>query len=235
MSHELRTPLNAIIGFSEALADEALSRVKPERRADYAALIHRSGVHLLEVVNSILDMAKIESGSFAISPRACAIAPLVEQSLALMAMKADTAGVILATDFAPDAPEVDADPRAVTQVVLNLVANAIKFTPAGGVVTVALKAQRGGVGLTVRDTGMRRRAGTSRAAWRSVLPGRGWRGARGRRASVFRSCAASSRCMAAKCRSRARLGAAPRSRSIFRRRPAHLGRTPEFPILQPRR
>lgn len=155
MSHELKTPLNSIIGFSEALADEALSRIAPERRADYAALIHRSGVHLLEIVDSILDQAKIESGAFAVAPRRCAVGPLVEQCVALLSMKADAAGVLLSADLTPDLPEVMADPRAVTQIVLNLAGNAVKFTPRGGAVVVSLAARRGGgLVLSVRDTGV---------------------------------------------------------------------------------
>lgn len=154
MSHELRTPLNAIIGFSEVLSDEKLCRLTPERRADYAALIHRSGAHLLEVVNSILDMAKIESGAFTIAPRPCALGPLVEHCVSLMALRAEAAGVALVAEAAADLPEVEADPRAVTQVLLNLIANAVKFTPRGGEAAVSLTARRGGVALVVRDTGV---------------------------------------------------------------------------------
>ena len=154
MSHELRTPLNAIIGFSEVLSDEKLCRLTPERRADYAALIHRSGAHLLEVVNSILDLSKIESGALTIAPRPCAVGPLARHCVNLMALKAETAGVALDCELAPDAPEIEADPRAVTQVLLNLIANALKFTPRGGQATVTLAARRGGVALTVRDTGV---------------------------------------------------------------------------------
>lgn len=153
MSHELRTPLNAVIGFSEALSDDKLCPMTPERRADYAALIHRSGVHLLEVVNSILDVAKFESGAFSISPRTLTLSPLVEQAVALMSLKAETAGVLLTADIATDAPDVNADPRAVTQIALNLLSNAVKFTPRGGSVTIALRPWRGGARIVVTDTG----------------------------------------------------------------------------------
>ncbi|RXF72902.1 sensor histidine kinase [Hansschlegelia zhihuaiae] len=154
MSHELRTPLNAIIGFSEILSDKTLCSLTPERRADYADLIRRSGAHLLEVVNSILDMAKIESGSFSIAPRPCALEPLARHCLNLMALKAEAAGVALAIEAAGDLPEIEADPRAVTQMLLNLVGNGVKFTPRGGAVTVGLTTRRGGLALTVRDTGV---------------------------------------------------------------------------------
>ncbi|WP_020180475.1 PAS domain-containing sensor histidine kinase [Methylopila sp. M107] len=153
MSHELRTPLNAIIGFSEALSDDALMRPTPERRAEYAALIRGSGEHLLEIVNSILDTARIESGAFAVATERCALRPIVETCVSLVALKAQAGGVRLTVDEAPGTPEVDADPRAMTQIALNLVANAVKFTPRGGQVTVSLGSLRGGVSLSVRDTG----------------------------------------------------------------------------------
>ena len=154
MSHELRTPLNAIIGFSEVLADETLCRLTPERRADYAALIHRSGAHLLEVVNSILDMARIESGAFPIAPRACAMRPLGEHVVNLLALKAEAAGVALELSPSLDPSEIDADPRAVTQILLNLVGNALKFTPRGGDITVSFAPKGHGVLMSVRDTGI---------------------------------------------------------------------------------
>ncbi|MGA0531943.1 PAS domain-containing sensor histidine kinase [Hansschlegelia sp. KR7-227] len=154
MSHELRTPLNAIIGFSEILSDEQLCRLTPERRADYAALIHKSGAHLLDVVNSILDMAKIESGAFAILAEPCALEPIVRHCVSLMALKADSAGVALVARVPADLPEISADRRAVMQILLNLVANAVKFTPRGGEVVVELRPGAGGVALVVRDTGV---------------------------------------------------------------------------------
>jgi cell cycle sensor histidine kinase DivJ len=154
MSHELRTPLNAIIGFSEILSDQRLRGLTPERCADYAALIHRSGAHLLEVVDSILDVAKIESGAFAISPRPCDLEPLARQCLGLLTLKAETAGVTLAVAAGPDLPQIQADPRAMTQVLLNLVGNAVKFTPRGGEVSVALAPRPGGIAMSVRDTGV---------------------------------------------------------------------------------
>lgn len=154
MSHELRTPLNAIIGFSEILSDDELCRLAPERRADYAALIHRSGAHLLEVVNSILDMARIESGAFAILPEPCEVAPIVRHCVSLMALKAQAAGVRLAVHVDPDAGEIHADRRALTQILINLLANAIKFTPRDGEVWVEARSRANGLALSVRDTGV---------------------------------------------------------------------------------
>ena len=153
MSHELRTPLNAIIGFSEILSNERLCRLEPERRADYAALIHQSGLHLLDVVNGILDMSKIETGCFAVCPEPCEVGPIIEQCLGMMALKAEAAGVRLSAEVAPGSPPVVADPRALTQMGLNLLSNAIKFTPRGGAVTVEAHAGARVFTLAVRDTG----------------------------------------------------------------------------------
>ncbi|GLK55913.1 PAS domain-containing sensor histidine kinase [Methylopila capsulata] len=153
MSHELRTPLNAIIGFSEILTDERLCRLEPARRSDYAALIHQSGLHLLDVVNGILDMSKIETGCFAVFPEPCEVGPVVEHCLGMVALKAEAAGVRLAAEVAPGLPPVVADPRALTQMALNLLSNAIKFTPRGGAVTLEAQASGRVFTLAVRDTG----------------------------------------------------------------------------------
>ena len=128
-------------------------RPSPERRAEYAALIRGSGEHLLEIVSSILDAARIESGAFAVSRRTCALAPIVDTCVNLLAMKSQAGGVTVSVEAAADTPDVDADPRAMTQVALNLLANAVKFTPRGGRVAVTLGRSRGGVALSVRDTG----------------------------------------------------------------------------------
>lgn len=153
MSHELRTPLNAIIGFSEILADDRLPRPGPERRADYAGLIHQSGVHLLDLVNGILDMSKIEAGAFTVAPEACQAAPIVAHCMSLLALKAERSGVRLTADVAQDLPDVIADRRALTQITLNLLSNAVKFTANGGDVTVALRVDGRSLMLSVSDNG----------------------------------------------------------------------------------
>jgi cell cycle sensor histidine kinase DivJ len=154
MSHELRTPLNAIIGFSEILADDRLMPLTPARRTEYAGLIRRSGEHVLEVVNSVLDVSRIEAGAFAIARESCDAGTTVSQSAALMALRAEAAGVELRCSVAPDLPPIMADRRALTQVALNLIANAIKFTPRGGDVSVLVRRAGGGVSIMVRDTGV---------------------------------------------------------------------------------
>ncbi|MFC7053685.1 ATP-binding protein [Hansschlegelia quercus] len=154
MSHELRTPLNAIIGFSEILSDDNLRQLGPERRADYAALIHKSGAHLLEVVNSILDMAKIESGAFSILREPCEIEPVVAHCVSLMALKAEEAEIAVGVKIDRPLPAIRADTRALTQILLNLLSNAIKFTPKGGRIDVAVEHLEDRLALIVRDTGV---------------------------------------------------------------------------------
>ena len=152
MSHELRTPLNAIIGFSEMLTDDSLT-FDAARRAEYARLINESGRHLLSVVNGILDMSKMESGNFEITPEAFDPAPAIVSCCDLLALKAREAGVDIRTRIA-DLPEVVADRRAFNQILINLISNAVKFTPRGGNVTAAAKRDGADFVVTVEDTGV---------------------------------------------------------------------------------
>jgi cell cycle sensor histidine kinase DivJ len=154
MSHELRTPLNAIIGFSEMLMNEEGMKIDAERRQDYAQLINDSGQHLLSVVNGILDMSKIETGKFEITPEPFAPAPVVTGCCDLLALKAREAGIDLVVRIGEALPEINADKRALKQILLNLVSNAIKFTDRGGRVTVGAKSEMAAVALTVEDTGV---------------------------------------------------------------------------------
>ena len=154
MSHELRTPLNAIIGFSEMIAQEDALVLDSARRRDYAQLINDSGRHLLSVVNGILDMSKIESGSFELAPEPFAPRPALINCCNLLALKASDNGVDLITDAPKDLPEVNGDPRAFRQIMLNLVSNAIKFTERGGSVTVTAGIAAACLVVEVRDTGV---------------------------------------------------------------------------------
>ena len=153
MSHELRTPLNAIIGFSDMLTNESLV-VEPARKLEYARLINESGRHLLSVVNGILDMSKMETGNFEITPEPFAVAPAVANCCDILALKAQESGVALSTRIASGLPELSADRRAFSQILINLVSNAIKFTPRGGRVTVAARRDGGHLAVTVEDTGV---------------------------------------------------------------------------------
>jgi cell cycle sensor histidine kinase DivJ len=154
MSHELRTPLNAIIGFSEMIVQEDALMLDAARRGEYAQLINDSGQHLLSVVNGILDMSKMESGNFEISPEPFAPRAALINCCSLLALKARETGIDLVTRLPEDLPVMIGDPRAFKQVVLNLVSNAIKFTERGGKVTVSAGVEGSRLMLCVTDTGV---------------------------------------------------------------------------------
>lgn len=154
MSHELRTPLNAIIGFSEMIAQEQTLMLAASQRKEYAELIHASGQHLLSVVNGILDMSKMESGNFEIASEPFAPRASLMHCCNLLALKARENGIDLITDAPQDLPVMTGDPRAFKQIVLNLVANAVKFTERGGQVTVSAAASASQLTLRISDTGV---------------------------------------------------------------------------------
>ncbi|MCJ2008559.1 PAS domain-containing sensor histidine kinase [Methylobacterium sp. J-092] len=154
VTHELRTPLNAIIGFSEVLAGEGAVVLAPERAREYAGIIGASGQHLLSVVNTLLDMSRIQSGNFDYAPELVDAAALTRSCCDLMKLKADAVGVVLAQVAEPGPIEITADSRACRQVLINLISNAVKFTPAGGRVEVALRRTAAGLDLIVSDTGI---------------------------------------------------------------------------------
>ena len=153
MSHELRTPLNAIIGFSDIMRSSMFGPLAG-KYAEYAGLIHESGGHLLDLINDVLDMSKIEAQRFELTREEFDARDAVAASLRLTRVQADTARVQLRGVLPPQPLEVDADRRAIKQIVLNLVANALKFTPAGGQITVTARAQGGDLELIVADTGV---------------------------------------------------------------------------------
>ena len=155
MSHELRTPLNAIIGFSEIMVHEVFGPLGSERYRTYAAHIQTSGTHLLELINDVLDMSKLEAGRYELDEHEVELAELLDSCMALTAVPAEQGGVRLVTDLPPDLPNLRADERAVWQIVLNLLSNAVKFTPPGGTVTLgASVAEDGTLAVTVADTGI---------------------------------------------------------------------------------
>lgn len=154
MSHELRTPLNAIIGFSEMIAQEQTLMLAASQRKEYAELIHASGQHLLSVVNGILDMSKMESGNFEIASEPFAPRASLMHCCNLLSLKARENGIDLITDAPQDLPIMTGDPRAFKQIVLNLVANAVKFTERGGQVTVSAAASASQFTLRISDTGV---------------------------------------------------------------------------------
>jgi cell cycle sensor histidine kinase DivJ len=154
MSHELRTPLNAVIGFSEILNRELFGRLGEERYRDYARLIHESGEHLLNVVNDILDMSKIEAGKFSIVKEPFKVASLLNSCAEIMKPAADKRELSLVVKAPDDMPELLADKRACKQMLLNVISNAIKFTDAGGTVTIEALAEGDSIDLVVTDNGI---------------------------------------------------------------------------------
>ncbi|MBL8589244.1 MAG: PAS domain-containing sensor histidine kinase [Methylobacteriaceae bacterium] len=154
VSHELRTPLNAIIGFSEMLRDPALAPRETGKQREYAGIIHESGQHLLAMVNSLLDVSKIEAGRFEIAPESFAMAALVDSVADMMRLKAQQGGVTLEAAIDPRVGEIVADKRACRQILINLVSNAVKFTPEGGVVTLRARPEGNSLAIDVIDTGI---------------------------------------------------------------------------------
>jgi len=154
MSHELRTPLNAINGFSEIMAGEMFGPVGDVRYKGYAADILKSGQHLLSLINDILDMAKIEAGKMTLHYEKVSLKEVCEDALRLMRGKAQEAGLTLVLD-APDLHDIDADQRGMKQVMLNLISNAVKFTPEGGSITVSVRTlEQARQQVSVVDTGI---------------------------------------------------------------------------------
>lgn len=154
MSHELRTPLNAIIGFGETMHSQVLGPL-PDRYREYAGDIAASGRHLLGIITDILDLAKIEAGRMELDDRPLDMAPLVEETARLLRERAAGAGIALAFDIPAGLPRVLADERRIRQVLINLVANAVKFTPQGGKVTTSAEiGPGGGLDIHVADTGI---------------------------------------------------------------------------------
>lgn len=154
MSHELRTPLNAIIGFSEMIVREDEMMIDAVRRKEYAKLINESGLHLLSVVNGILDMSKMESGNFEILPELFDPRESLIGCCNLMVLKARENGIDIVTRAAPELPQITGDPRAFKQMILNLLSNAIKFSERGGTVTVAAAVEGPRLLVRVIDNGV---------------------------------------------------------------------------------
>lgn len=154
MSHELRTPLNAIIGFSEILDRELYGRIGEDRYREYAHLIHQSGEHLLSVVNEILDMSKIEAGKFEIVTEHFDVQGLVATCCEMMRHQGESKSIELKTTVEPQLPELVADKKACKQILLNLLANAIKFTGEGGSVEVVARRHGELIEIAITDTGI---------------------------------------------------------------------------------
>ncbi|CCV08565.1 Cell-division control histidine kinase pdhS [Mesorhizobium metallidurans STM 2683] len=155
ISHEIRTPLNAIIGFSELMVDEKFGPVANDRYRDYLRDINRSGNHVLDLVNDLLDISKIEAGQQEMAYEAVSLNDTLAETVAMMQPQANRERVIIRSSFASRLPEVVADLRSVRQIALNILSNAIRYTQAGGQVIVSTAYEASGdVVMRVRDTGI---------------------------------------------------------------------------------
>jgi signal transduction histidine kinase len=154
MSHELRTPLNAVIGFSETMMLEIFGPLGSPRYKDYAGDIHASGAHLLELINDVLDLSRLDADQMELHEEDFALADIVAETLRMVQGQAAKAQVDLVVEVGDALAPIRADRRRIKQVILNLVSNAVKFTPAGGRITVRARRRTDGLAITVEDTGI---------------------------------------------------------------------------------
>jgi two-component system cell cycle sensor histidine kinase PleC len=154
MSHEFRTPLNAILGFSEVMKNEVFGPHAAPSYREYASDIHGSGQHLLTLINEILDLSRIEAGRYELNEEAVALPHVVEDCRHMLNLRAKAKNQIVRELIDPTLPRLWADERALRQIVLNILSNAVKFTPPGGEITVKVGwTSSGGQYLSVKDTG----------------------------------------------------------------------------------
>jgi cell cycle sensor histidine kinase DivJ len=154
MSHELRTPLNAILGFSELLQSDFMRKMPPERTNEYIGLIHSSASHLLTVLTDILDMSKIEAGKYDIVTEPFDLAHVLPQCCAMMRGQAEQKEIAISIAQLKDLPEITADERAIRQILINLISNAVKFTEKGGRVMVSARRSGRYMRIDIEDTGI---------------------------------------------------------------------------------
>ncbi len=154
MSHELRTPLNAILGFSEIMREEVMGPIDNDSYKEYVDDIHSSGSHLLKLINEILDISRIEAGKHDLNEETISLIKIVDEARHMMEIKAKQKGVNLVTNYEDNLPTIWVDERAIRQITLNLLSNALKFTPQGGRITVKVGwTAKGGQYFSVSDTG----------------------------------------------------------------------------------
>jgi two-component system cell cycle sensor histidine kinase PleC len=154
MSHELRTPLNAILGFSEVMKAELLGPMENTSYKEYTGNIHDSGRHLLNLINEILDLSRIEAGGYELHEEPARLADIAEDCHRLLKLRAESKGLKFVLDFEENLPQIWVDERAIRQICLNLLSNALKFTPKGGSITIRIAmTESGGQLLSVKDTG----------------------------------------------------------------------------------
>ena len=155
ISHEIRTPLNAVIGFSEVMIEERFGAVSNDRYKEYLKDIHVSGNHIMSLVNDLLDLSKVEAGKLELNFEATELNRLVAETVGIMQPQANREQIIIRTSLASSLPDVVADNRSLRQIVLNLLSNGVKYTPAGGQVIIStVYEETGEVVLRIRDTGV---------------------------------------------------------------------------------
>ncbi|MBB5573617.1 MULTISPECIES: sensor histidine kinase [Rhizobium] len=154
MSHELRTPLNAILGFSEVMSAEVMGPLNNATYREYTTDIHRSGQHLLNLINEILDLSRIEAGKYELNEEAISLLDVAEDCIGMVQLRARGKNISIASQFEPQLPSVWADEKSMRQVILNLLSNAVKFTPQGGEISVKVGwTAGGGQYVAIRDNG----------------------------------------------------------------------------------
>ena len=154
MSHELRTPLNAILGFSEVMSNEVMGPLNNEHYKEYVRDIHRSGSHLLKLINEILDLSRVEAGRYEMNEEPLCLTHAAEESRQMVKLKANQKRIQIIMQLQPDLPEINADSRAIRQIILNLLSNALKFTPEGGTIHVKVGwTAGGGQYISIKDSG----------------------------------------------------------------------------------
>ena len=155
MSHELRTPLNAILGFSKLLKKAENTDLKPDQVVEFSSYIHEAADHLLGVVNSILNISKIESGTTLLDVQDVSISEIIRSAMRLIELKAQENDISLHEEYEPDLAIMRGDPMRLKQIYTNLLSNAVKFTPAGGSVSVVVKSfETRKLMVTIGDTGI---------------------------------------------------------------------------------
>ena len=154
MSHELRTPLNAIIGFADVIRSEALGPLENARYREYIDDIRDSGTHLLELINKILDLSKIEAGKFELAPQRLSTEPVARSVLRLFGEQATATGVRLELRVEAAAASIRADERALKQMLINLISNALKFAPRGTAIEIAARTAEDATEISVTDRGI---------------------------------------------------------------------------------